>query len=556
MTLNAAERRLQTLILAGLVTVTLIVTPGINIDPINLPKFLGLGLFSFTILGIVVPLLKKEKSKILNRYMILLILFLGWMILVVLFSGAGIWSQVFGTFGRNTGLITYASLIVISISVSLVMKDRFESKLLNCMVVLGSANSTYGIFQAVNRDPVAWVTNFGSVFGTFGNPNFFSAFLALSSLASFALGLDTSASFKKRVVYFASSFYQVLAVFLSGSTQGLLLFLLGAPVIIYFRFRPRISTSLSLIAKLGFGSAILLGILGILQRGPLSSLLYQPTVTFRGDYWRAAVSMLFEKPLFGVGLDSYGDWYRAKRSLEAINRRGADVTTNSAHNVFLDFASNGGWALLVLYTVTILLILHSSRALLARSNSFDTKTVAIVVIWVCYQVQSIISINQIAIAFWGWVLGGAIIGMAAQNSDKSENSEKSRPLKRRETLPARVVISSFVGAFLGLIICIWPFLRDIQFKSSIESGLAVRIFNASNQFPPSSYYQVYASGLFLNNRLYPQSIEAAKLALLTNPRDFNAMQLLVKNPDLSLSEKSEIYVKMRKLDPFNTNIEK
>jgi O-antigen ligase len=552
----AVGRRLQTLILAALVIVTLIVTPGINIDPINLPKFLALGIFSFMIFGIVVLHLGREIPRVLKIYLTLSSLFFAWMIFVMLFSGAGVWSQVFGTFGRNTGLITYLSLMVISISVSLVMKDNFESKLLNLLVFLGCLNSTYGILQSVNLDPIDWVTNFGSVFGTLGNPNFFSAFLALSSLASLALGLDASSAFKLRFSALVATVYQLVAVYLSSSTQGLLLFLIGAPIIIFFKFRPKMTKFLVLSAKVGFGGALILGFLGVFQRGPFSALLYQPTVTFRGDYWKAAVSMANENPFFGVGLDSYGDWYRAERSLEAVIRRGADVTTNSAHNVFLDFASNGGWILFAFYVGIILLMFSASRLLLKDMFEFNLKTVAIVVIWACYQVQSIISINQIAIAIWGWVLGGAIIGMAAQDSDKSKNSDKSKSLKTRETLPARVVISSFVGAFLGLIICIWPFSRDIQFKSSIESGLAVRIYNASNQFPPSSYYQVYASGLFLNNRLYPQSIEAAKLALLTNPRDFNAMQLLVKNPDLSLSEKSEIYVKMRKLDPFNTNIEK
>lgn len=552
----AVGRRLQTLILAALVTVTLIVTPGINIDPINLPKFLALGIFSFMIFGIVVLHLSRDIPRVLKIYFTLSSLFFAWMIFVMLFSGAGVWSQVFGTFGRNTGLITYLSLIMISISVTLVMKDDFESKLLNLLVFLGCLNSTYGILQSVNLDPIDWVTNFGSVFGTLGNPNFFSAFLALSSLASLALGLDASSTFKLRFSALVATGYQLVAVYLSSSTQGLLLFLIGAPIIIFFKFRPKMTKFLVLSTKVGFGGALILGFLGVFQRGPFSALLYQPTVTFRGDYWKAAVSMANENPFFGVGLDSYGDWYRAERSLEAVNRRGPDVTTNSAHNVFLDFASNGGWILFAFYVGIIVLMFSKSRLLLKDMSEFDLKTVAIVVIWICYQIQSIISINQLAIAIWGWVFGGAIIGMAARKTSKSKDVNSSNSLKTKSILPARVMLASFVGALLGLMICTWPFARDVQFKAAIESGLAIRIYKVSNQFPPSSYYQVYAAGLFLNNRLYPQSIAAAKLALLTNPRDFNAMQLLVDNPELSLTEKSEIYAKMRELDPFNSNIPK
>jgi O-antigen ligase len=88
---------------------------------------------------------------------------------------------------------------------------------------------------------------------------------------------------------------------------------------------------------------------GFLQKGPLSTLLYQDSITYRGDYWRAGIRMISEHPLFGVGFDSFGDYYFRYRDLTSATRRGPLIYTNSAHNYFIDFAANGGLFYLLLY---------------------------------------------------------------------------------------------------------------------------------------------------------------------------------------------------------------
>ena len=45
-----------------------------------------------------------------------------------------------------------------------------------------------------------------------------------------------------------------------------------------------------------------------------------------------------------------------------------------------------------------------------RSERFDAYFVSLVGAWVAYQTQSFISINQIGLAIWGWILSGLIIG--------------------------------------------------------------------------------------------------------------------------------------------------
>jgi O-antigen ligase len=51
----------------------------------------------------------------------------------------------------------------------------------------------------------------------------------------------------------------------------------------------------------GFSVAgAILAILGMLQKGPLVSLLYKDSVSVRGYYWRAGIEMFKDSPLTGV----------------------------------------------------------------------------------------------------------------------------------------------------------------------------------------------------------------------------------------------------------------
>jgi O-antigen ligase len=90
-------------------------------------------------------------------------------------------------------------------------------------------------------------------------------------------------------------------------------------------------------------------VLDILQKSPWSSILYKESVTFRGDFWRAGWKMTVDNPVFGVGLDGYRDHYRASRDVVTALRPGSDAMTDSAHNVFLDISSGGGFPLLIIY---------------------------------------------------------------------------------------------------------------------------------------------------------------------------------------------------------------
>ena len=552
---RALERRLQNLVLFCVLAMTLVVTPRLSLDPINLPKFLILGTCGFAALGNLAPYLKRMINSEARLLVYSVLLFLLSLSVVFLLSGSGTWSQVYGAYGRNTGLLAYVGLALMLIAVVFVSNLSFSKRLIWVLIFTGMANAIYGFIQWSGNDPVNWSNPYDPIVGTLGNPNFVSAHLGISGLASLALVLESSRSLVSRLILIVNVGLSLFVISHSSSSQGLLVFALGATLIFYFRFL----STLHLAVRSGYwllalaGSVV--GTVGILNKGPLASLLYQDSVTYRGDYWRAGWKMTQDNPLFGVGLDSYGYWYRYARTEAAALRRGPDVTSNSAHNVFLDISSNGGFLLLTTYLLIFGLIFRSAIRVLKKSREFDAIGVGLVSAWVAYVIQSVISINQLGLAIWGWVLGGAIIGYDLYRDRPDVPRLSVKKGGRPEQVPAAVVLTGTLGLVIGFIVSLWPLAQDISFRSALESSDGAKIEAAAKQFPRNNYYYINSAQILQENKIEDKALDLTRLAIASNPRDFAAWKLLAANPKISESEKAAAIAKMRELDPFNKTLE-
>ena len=181
------------------------------------------------------------------------------------------------------------------------------------------------------------------------------------------------------------------------------------------------------------GLTTVLIIAGSLQSGPLSNLIYRSSITQRGDYWHAGFRMVSQNPIFGVGLDSYGDWYRFFRSPEAADRFRGSVVSNSAHNVFIDIAATAGISALIGYLLLITFAFRASWKYILANNELDPFFIGVFAAWIGYLAQSIISINNIGLGIWGWVLPGVLISWSRTNARIEPNSknlkEKRNQLK-------------------------------------------------------------------------------------------------------------------------------
>jgi hypothetical protein len=299
-------------------------------------------------------------------------------------------------------------------------------------------------------------------------------------------------------------------------------------------------------------------VIGSLNKGPLAHYLYKGSVTFRGDYWRAGWKMTLQHPLGGIGLDSYGDWYRSTRTLAATVRRGPDITSNAAHNVFLDFSSNGGFPLLIVYLLIIGLTLLSAIRVMRRIVDFDAIHAALFGAWIAYLAQSAISLNQLGLAVWGWVLSGALIAYEINTRSVEEvpiahpksHVNKGRNVNIASSTPA-TSLAIFVGLVLGLALGLPPFVADAKFRSALSSASASALASSATTWPMDIIRLEQGAIIMKNSKLEPQTLLLAERAVGEDPHSYTAWLLIYTSTVSTAKQKAAALVHMKYLDPQN-----
>ena len=395
---SARIRLLGTIVLTSIATVTLVVAPFTLLDPMGLPKLTALAFFAVIALSLIVPVVKSLFSSGYRATVILLTLFIAQIILVLLFSGANIGAQFYGTYTRNTGALAYTSLAVLLLSSSLVSDKQFLKRFIITTLIIGGILIVYGNIQYLGLEPFPYTNIYtaNAPIGTFGNSNFQAAFMGLTAVVASTMALNPGFKIPIRFGLGLMGFAAIVVVYETLSSQGYLNFIAGAGVVtmlwLFMTGRKSLGIALSGLGVMGGG----LVFLGLINSGPLARYIYEASIAARGYYWRAAIKMLLGHPIFSVGMDNYGTWYARNRQLAMEN--GFSTSSNSAHNVYLDLASNGGFPLLVIYVAITALVIVAVVKVVQRSAGFDIYFAAIVGAWVAYQIQSLISINQIGLA--------------------------------------------------------------------------------------------------------------------------------------------------------------
>jgi hypothetical protein len=266
--------------------------------------------------------------------------------------------------------------------------------------------------------------------------------------------------------------------------------------------------------------------------------------------------MTVDNPIFGVGLDSYGDWYRRRRTIEATLRRGPEITSNAAHNVFLDISAYGGFPLLLIYLALMVLVVISAVNVIRRSQSFNAGFVGLVAGWVAFQAQSIISINQIGLALWGWVLSGLIIGYEINTRGGNEVVEKKtgKSAAKPVQTSAATSVAIFVGLTVGVLVGMPPYLASAKYKNALETSNPTVIQEAAYIWPTDPSRMIQVAMTLNDNKLEDQGLQVAQDAVARFPDNFGVWSTLNSMNKASVEQKAEALAQMKRLDPLNPNL--
>jgi O-antigen ligase len=465
------------------------------------------------------------------------------MVLVVATSIAPFEQEFFGRTGRALGFATYFSLIIVMLATALYAtleksKTICAGVLLACLV-----SSSYSVIQNFGYDVFNWVTMTNGIIGTLGNPNFQSSLVAMALMPSLVILVGSR---KNQVITTFIVSFLLLTLYICESTQGYIASAvsLGVFLSMYLWFRNK---KTFFIYNLLLFSAGLIAILGMLNKGPLSSYLYKVSVQSRGEMWRTAYNTIRDNPAFGVGLDSFGDvslQYRDQKTANGINE-----FTDNAHNFFLQFAATGGIILSLLYIGIVILSFYSFLVINKKLNHFDPKLTALFSSWVSFQLQSFISPANISMLLWNFIFCGYLIGLAANLSTESSLIATNITGKQEFTRPF-----SYLFLIFALIIMYPWFNSDKVAWKANQTGDGLLAIKAAKMHPESSVrYSRIALALYSSN-LFDQSLDVARSAVKFNSRSIQAWFLILANEKAPVDERKNARKQILILDPFNKDV--
>jgi O-Antigen ligase len=559
---SLVRQRSEGLVVAGLVLTTIAVTPFSNFDPINPIKQFILAATSFGLLGLVWTSFFTTFSKPLR---FIVAIYLISLCAPFIFAESPTPQQLWGTFGRNTGLLTYISAAILITGCAALSSKSFLNKFFRAGISTIAFLSIYGFIQSNNLDPIKWSAQ--DVFATLGNVNFLSALLGFASVPLFTVIFYSHISTRLRTSLSCILVFSLYIVVKTDSVQGIIVFVAGAyltTLLYLYKRESRIFKTAAMLFSVAGISLGYLGVLGLAANGPLGTLLYQNTNVFRADYMGTAWRTFTNHFLTGVGYDGFDSWYRSDRGFISAYRTTPARTTNSAHNVILDVANNGGIFLVGSYLALLVATFIVSIRRISKYR-FDPYFIGLFGGWLAYVLQSTISINQIGVSIWGWVATGILLGSArwvddsdARGSNSASTNQSSTSYKKmkrlskkpNQLLPAGIALRTIAMASLGMVLAFIPLKADADFQQARKRANLNEMMAASKSVGATAFHLSMTLDAALKNNFQDQAKEISDDLISRFPREFYGWQVRLQLQNIPQSEREIAFSKLRELDPF------
>jgi len=541
--------RISRLLLAIGPLTTLAISPFFSFDPINPIKTLIVSSIALSILALMMRNKSEISARIPRLPLFISILFLSSLLVPFLLSGSSKSEQFFGNFGRNNGLLSYFCLVVIFLATVFVRNSETYKSILLSLLLTSVPMTFYCLIQIAGKDPFSWSAF--AAFGTLGNVNFLSAFFGLSALTVLYY-LSLEIHWPKKIGLVLLLIFQLGIVWQTDSIQGLMMFAAGISLLflsILFRF----SRALAIAFVFFLGTIFYFVLQSFVNKGPLSSFIYQPSITYRGDYMAAAINIFKGHVLTGVGLDSYGDWYRAERGVIATFRTGYGRTSNAAHNIYLDMAANGGIFVFAAFVILNLFVLFVAFKALQKTVLKDKLLNITFTLWVVFQVQALVSIAQIGVTIWGWLIGGSLLGYSKIILNSSEEFQKDLTVNKKPqkvTLDAASSLIAFLGFSIGFILAFVPFKIDMDYRGFSQKGQLDGMVEVTRNPFATSYFYTHAQLLAMSNNYQDIAYELNSRLREKFPREIAGWFVLANIQKATEQERQIAKQKVKELDPY------
>lgn len=443
--------------------------------------------------------------------------------------------SIVGRPGRHTGLFMYGTYLALFVMCTRLYRDHTPAAVVKTLLGASVPVTVYGLMQAGGIDPLGWQLVEGGppVFSTFGNANFYAAFLGVVVPLAVWGALTGTWSTPWRVGSGVLAVAATLGAYASNSQQGPGVAVLGSAFVlaVWVAVSPRLSRG----AKAGvLGGGAVLGAAAMAALlagvGPLGGLRQSlaNSLGTRTPKWGTALEIWRDNPVAGVGLERFADYFFAYRPAWLAAEDGLARSTDTPHNIPLDMLVNGGALLFLSYVAFVGLTAWALARGLRRNTGEDRLLLAgLGGAWLAYQLQSLVSIDVPPVAVLHFVLAGVIVGLgtrpelwtvalpgartAAAPASRSAKAKGRARGPRVAVAPASPVLTAVIG-IVGVLVL-------VVLTTPVRADLAAARAQQTQQDPEATVaaYDRAASVAFWEAR-YP-ALEGAYLTSLERTED-------------------------------------
>jgi len=387
----------------------LIIGPGLH-DVNGLPKLMSLAV------GTLILILMYPKYLIISSK----IVYLPWAMVLTygviqLFLLNDLNSFLLGSYMRNGGYVSLICLaLLITVISNLPISEVYYFKRILLITVYGLI--LYAILDFFDLLPYETVLNYqGALTLTLTNSNFTSAYLGIA-----ASGLLTQiiVSQQRSFLYILTLALVLYLLFETQSLQGFLVLFVSCFICILYE-RDRIIPRIIKFKKISFVIFFTSCLIFIINLPSISSwFIANGSVKQRLSYWNLSINIWQDYFMTGVGLDNLRNYTTRYRTIELVKQEGLFVAPDRSHNVVLDHFVNGGifTGLFWLSFIVIISILALKNLIFKKNDLNSQNFIFVCVCWFGYLVQSLISVDHIALTVIGFISGGFIIAYNRENS--------------------------------------------------------------------------------------------------------------------------------------------
>ena len=419
-----------------------------------------------------------------------------------------------GDTGRYAGVATLFALALVAI-----FHSRLDFEGLKILIPIYLASVFLVVVIAVLQHfSIVEVPGDQGVVSTFGNQDFFAAYVGVSMPLFFFLSIG--ASIRRRIVLAVAiliSFYALVLATPLQSYVDIAFTLLGIGIYLLRRYIPRKSWSLNVRTYLGVFAVVIWAefIFLVPFLGHWIPVLGNDIqVKIRANFWLAGMRQFFSHPLLGVGPDQYGNHYEAHRTLsdaKAYER----IISNDAHAASVQTLATLG----ILGTLALLFFLALLiRSLLIQwdSNPGQRKYLfALGLYFFVYLTNSFVSPMAIPAKYLFWALGGWVIGQSYLKQSLRLHSIK---------IPVAILMATCLLILVNFSIAQW------RYSTAFEKYAVNQKSSSDYRFNPFIPCFMYFEGKFhiLGNEKLEVIQNLAREQLDANPRCVSARIILAQ----------------------------